>query len=147
MYSSLSAGNSGVNYACWWRRSILGDGEAVAEVAFFTEIVQMESVHSITVAKVPLLESFSISKAHDLGLCAVPALAHDRLLPDIASQSVHTGVVTQRAHSCATPTLKAAHLQVLAISRSHYTGVCNTYPIGARTTLENLGEQTEQARA
>lgn len=35
-------------YAC---RQIAGDGEALAEVAFFTEIVQMESVRSITVAK------------------------------------------------------------------------------------------------
>lgn len=51
------------------------------------------------------------------------------------------------SHSRVTPKLKASHLQVLAISRSHYTGVCNTYPIGARTTLENLGEHTEQARA
>lgn len=34
-------------------RHIAGDGEAIAEVAFFTEIVQMESVRSITVAKVP----------------------------------------------------------------------------------------------
>jgi hypothetical protein len=32
-------------------RQIAGDGEALAEVAFFTEIVQMESVRSITVAK------------------------------------------------------------------------------------------------
>lgn len=130
--SSLSAGSSSVNYACWWRRSILGDGEAVAEVAFFTEIVQMESVRSITVAKVPPLESFSISKAHDVGLCAVPALAHDRPLPDIASQSVHTGVVTQ-SRDAETESLTPAgagyiavalhrRLQYLPHRRAHHPG-------------------------
>lgn len=43
-------------YGQWCKlcRQIAGDGEALAEIAFFTEIVQMESVRSITVAKVYL---------------------------------------------------------------------------------------------
>lgn len=39
-------------------RQIAGDGEALAEVAFFTEIVQMESVRSITVAKACSIGTF-----------------------------------------------------------------------------------------
>ena len=38
-------------------------------------------------------------------------------------------------------------MQVLAVTRSHYHNVCNTFPIGARTALENLGEHAEQVRA
>lgn len=38
-------------------------------------------------------------------------------------------------------------VQVLAVTRSHYHNVCNTFPIGARTALENLGEHAEQVWA
>ena len=55
-------------------------------MAFFTEIPQIESVHSLTVAK------------------------------------------------------------VLTITRAAYVAVSNSFPIGARTVLENLSELAEQVR-
>ena len=64
----------------------MGDGDTFSEVAFFTEIPQIESVHSLTVAK------------------------------------------------------------VLTITRASYAAVANSFPIGARTVLENLSELAEQVR-
>ena len=56
------------------------------EVAFFTEIPQIESVHSLTMSK------------------------------------------------------------VLTVGRAAYTAVANSFPIGARTVLENLSELAENVR-
>jgi hypothetical protein len=77
----------------------------------------MESVRSITVAKVPL-----------------PC----RIKPD-GRISCLCSVSIASASDCHT-----LSMQVLAVTRTHYHNVCNTFPIGARTTLENLGEHAEQ---
>lgn len=34
--------------------------------------------------------------------------------------------------------------KVLTVTRSHYNDVCDLYPIGARTLLENLGDAAEE---
>ena len=60
--------------AGWPCRSILGGGDALGEVAFFTEIAQLETVRTVSVCRilvVPRIAYNSIAAAFPIGARAI----------------------------------------------------------------------------
>ena len=56
------------------RRSLLGGGDALGEVAFFTEVAQLETVRTVSVCRimvVPRIAYNSISQAFPIGARAI----------------------------------------------------------------------------